>query len=351
MKEKFIINSILVIFFLVWDSTTGFCFVTFTEHSGAITGVAFTQTGRALLSSSLDGTVRAFDMARYRNFRTFTSPKPAQFSCLAVDPSGELVAAGAQDTFDVYLWSLQTGKLLEMLSGHEGPVSSVAFNPSPSSSLLVSVSWDKTLRMWDAVSSAASLTRETVNLTADGLAVCFRPDGQQVAVASLDGHISIFDPHQATQLLTIEGRNDLGSGRSDTDLVTAKKNLAGKAFTTLTYTADGQCLLAGGQSKNICIYQVEEKMLVKKFEITQNRSLDAMDDIVNRRKMTEFGNMALVEERDHDQHDAVALRLPGVRSGDMASRAFKPEVRVNNLQFSPNGISFLFNSLNRNFLF
>jgi len=85
---------------------------------------------------------------------------------------------------------------LKYNSGHEGPISSVAFNPSPSSSLLVSVSWDKTLRMWDAVSSAASLTRETVNLTADGLCVCFRPDGQQVAVASLDGHISIFDPHQ-----------------------------------------------------------------------------------------------------------------------------------------------------------
>ena len=99
----------------MWDANTGFCFVTFTEHTGAITGVAFTQSGRALLSSSLDGTVRAFDMTRYRNFRTFTSPKVAQFSCLAVDPSGDLVAAGAQDTFDVYLWSVQTGKLLEIL--------------------------------------------------------------------------------------------------------------------------------------------------------------------------------------------------------------------------------------------
>ena len=99
----------------VWDTNTGFCFVTFTEHTGAVTGVSFTQSGRALLSSSLDGTVRAFDMTRYRNFRTFTSPKPAQFACLAVDPSGDLVSAGAQDTFDVYLWSVQTGKLLEIL--------------------------------------------------------------------------------------------------------------------------------------------------------------------------------------------------------------------------------------------
>ena len=54
-------------------------------------------------------------MTRYRNFRTFTSPKPAQFSCLAVDPSGDLVAAGSQDSFDIYLWSVQTGKLLEVL--------------------------------------------------------------------------------------------------------------------------------------------------------------------------------------------------------------------------------------------
>ena len=83
-----------------------------------------------------------------------------------------------------------------LFSGHEGPVSSLCFSPSPLSSLLVSVSWDKTLRIWDAVSSSASLTRESINLTSDGLAICFRPDGQQVAVASLDGHISIFDPHQ-----------------------------------------------------------------------------------------------------------------------------------------------------------
>lgn len=164
---------------------------------------------------------------------------------------------------------------------------------------------------------------------------------------------------QATQLLTIEGRNDLGSGKSDTDLVTAKKNLQGKAFNTLCYTADGECLLAAGQSKNICIYQVltfssksqklvlvinfvlsfqvMEKILVKKYEITQNRSLDAMDDIINRRKMTEFGNMALIEEREDSRNGPVTLRLPGVRSGDMASRSFKPEVRVSQLQFSPNG--------------
>jgi len=46
----------------VWKTSDGFCFVTFTQHSAAVTGVAFTQSGKAIVSSSLDGTVRAFDM-------------------------------------------------------------------------------------------------------------------------------------------------------------------------------------------------------------------------------------------------------------------------------------------------
>lgn len=72
----------------------------------------------------------------------------------------------------------------------------MCFSPSITSSMLVSVSWDKTLRVWDAVATAASLTREAINLSGDGLAVAFRPDGDQVAVCTLDGHIAIFNPHQ-----------------------------------------------------------------------------------------------------------------------------------------------------------
>ena len=46
----------------MWKTTDGFCFVTFTQHSSGVTGVTFTQTGKVVVSSSLDGSVRAFDM-------------------------------------------------------------------------------------------------------------------------------------------------------------------------------------------------------------------------------------------------------------------------------------------------
>ena len=131
----------------LWNTASGFCFVTFSEHESSVTGLCFTPNGKVVLSTSLDGTVRAFDMARYRNFKTFTTPRPVQLSCVSVDAGGDLIVAGGQDVFEIYLWSLTTGRLLEILSGHEGPVSALAFSPSPTSSQLASVSWDKTLKV------------------------------------------------------------------------------------------------------------------------------------------------------------------------------------------------------------
>lgn len=69
---------------------SGFCFVTFSDHTAPVTAVAFLPSGSVVVSASLDGTVRAFDLVRYRNFRTMTSPHPVQFVSLAVDPAGEV---------------------------------------------------------------------------------------------------------------------------------------------------------------------------------------------------------------------------------------------------------------------
>ena len=127
----------------LWSPQSGFCFVTFDQHTGPVTDLAFVPHGRALVSSSVDGTVRAFDTIRYRNFQTLVSPTPAQFNCVAVDPSGELVCAGSRDTLVAYVWNLQNAQLLESLSGHEAPISTVAFSAAAAggSTFLATGSW------------------------------------------------------------------------------------------------------------------------------------------------------------------------------------------------------------------
>jgi len=313
----------------LWNCGTGFCFVTFSEHEAGVTGLVFAPSGKVVLSCSLDGTVRAFDMTRYRNFKTLATPRPAQLSCISVDSGGDLVAAGGQDVFEVFLWSLSTGRLVDVLGGHEGPVAGLAFSPAPASSQLATVSWDGTLRILDAVT--ASATTETVQLGSDGLAVAWRPDGAQLTAATLAGQLQTYDVRTGSQVGSIHGRRDLRPGKADEDKISAKKKREAAHFTALCYSADGAALLAAGHSKHICIYHVSESLLLRRLEVTQNRSFQGMDETLSRRRMA-----GLLPDRQ----DGTELALPGTRTQDLSSRAVRPELRVTDIQFAPTGRAF-----------
>ncbi|KAJ7108564.1 WD40-repeat-containing domain protein [Mycena epipterygia] len=325
----------------VWSTHTGFCFVTFTEHTAPISSVAFAKHGSVLFSASLDGTVRAYDLVRYRNFRTFTSPSPVQFSALAVDPSGEVVAAGSTDSFEVFMWSVQTGKLLDVLTGHEGPISSLAFSPSGANQL-ASGSWDRTVRVWNVFGRSRAV--EPLTLMSDVLAVTFRPDGKELAASTLDGQITFFDVDDGKQTNIIEGKKDVSGGRKADDRMSAANSTSGKAYNSLAYTADGRCILAGGNSKYVVLYDVREGegVMVKKFQISENLSLDGTEEFLDSRKVNEAGiNVDLIDNRgdDSDLEDRLDVSLPGASrgAGDMSIRRYRQEARTKCVRFSPTG--------------
>lgn len=320
----------------IWNVTSGFCFVTFSEHTSSVSAVEFAKQGQVLFSASLDGTVRAYDLVRYRNFRTFTSPTPVQFSALAVDPSGEVVAAGSTDSFEVYMWSVQTGKLLDVLAGHEGPVSSLTFSPAAGGSYLASGSWDKTVRLWTVFGRSRAV--EPFALSSDVLAVAFRPDGRELAASTLDGQIVFWDIELGKEVNLIEGRRDIAGGRKVDDRITAANNSSGKAFNSMAYTADGTCLIAGGNSKYVVIYDTREGVMVKKFQISQNLSLDGTQEFLDSRLMTEAGG-EIVDDRgdESDLEDRLDTTLPGAGKGDLSKRKYKQEARTKCVRFSPTG--------------
>ncbi|GLI62923.1 nucleolar protein, component of the U3 processome [Volvox africanus] len=322
----------------VFQLATGFCFVTFTEHTAPVTAVTFLPSGAVLLSASLDGTVRAWDLVRYRNFRTMTSPSPAQYGSLAVDPGGEVVVAGAIDTFQIFVWSLKTGRLLDVLTGHEGPVSGLSF--SPITSLLASASWDRTVRTWDVYDSGGSGASEVLEHRHEVLAVAMRPDGRQLAAAAADGSIYIWDPIEGQLQGTIEGRRDIRGGRLQSDRRTAANSSAGAAFTSLAYSADGALLLAGGNSKYVCVYDVAERLLLRRFQLSHNRSLDGVLDNLNSKNMTDAGPLQLIDKDDND--DGVELLPPTIdvaASADVpgTSSGKRPLIRSRCIALSPTG--------------
>lgn len=322
----------------VWDAASGFCIVTFTEHTSGVTACEFARRGNVLFTASLDGSVRAFDLIRYRCFRTFTAPKRLSFSSLAVDPAGEVVAAGSLDDFDVHIWSVQTGQLLDQLAGHEGPVSSLAF--APNGGALVSGSWDRTVRIWSIFQRTQ--TSEPLQLQADVLDVSVRPDSRQIAVSTLDGQLTFWSLSEGTQEAGLDGRRDASGGRKATDRRTAANAAGTKAYNTIAYSADGSVLLASGNSKYICLYAVETGVLLHKFTVSVNLSLEGTQEFLNSRLLTEAGPQALLDEQGEasDLEDRMDKSLPGSKRGDAAQRKTPPEVRVPGVAFAPTGRAF-----------
>ena len=320
----------------LWNSSSGFCFVTFTEHLAPITGVKFAGkgAGKAIISSSLDGTVRAHDLLRYKNFRTLTAPTPVQFTSLSVDSAGEIVCAGSLEPFNVYVWSLQTGRLLDVLAGHEGPIACMEF--SLGASTLATGSWDGTLKLWDIYQNKCI---ETFEHGCDVLALAFRPDGKEICTCATNGNIYFWDVDSGEQLGFIEGKRDISGGRFTTDARTADNSTRSKHFTCVTYSADGACILAAGHSKYACIYAIASKTLVKKFQLSHNRSLEGILDELRSDRLVDGMALDNIAIDDSDDEHLGKSTLPGTNMNKQSdgSRLTRPDIITSALKFSPTG--------------
>lgn len=322
----------------IWDVVSGFCLTTFSEHTSSVTDIKFAKKGQVLFSASLDGTIRAWDLIRFRNFRTFTATERVQFNSLAVDPSGEIVVAGSQDTFEIYVWSVQTAQLLDSLTGHEGPISCLSFGRE--NSILASSSWDKTIRIWDIFGRSQLV--EPIEIHSDVLSLTMRPDSNEVAVSTLDGHIAIFEVESGKQLHLIDGRKDILSGRYLEDRFTAKNSARSKYFTTLDYSFDGLTIVAGGTNNSICMYDVSNEVLLKRFTVSLNMTLNGTQQLLNSKNMSEAGALDLIDRdgENSDVEDRLDNSLPGSHKGDPTARSVRPEIKVSAIQFSPTSSAF-----------
>jgi len=159
------------------------------RHFAAVTGVQFTADGLRALSSSLDGTIRLWNVKTGAELHCFQGHKGG-VNALALSPGGLHVISGGADKL-VRHWGVVSGEELGRSAGHTTGVRSVAFLPDGGHALSVD---DHTLRAWDLATG-----RETFRSRDDAQAIlcmAVSPDGRQVLTGGRDAFLCLWKKNE-----------------------------------------------------------------------------------------------------------------------------------------------------------
>jgi WD40 repeat protein/serine/threonine protein kinase len=147
-----------------------------------VRSVALSADGSLLTSGDSTGMIKLGPAMDTKDGRTWKA-HAGEVTALAFGPvSGRLASVGPDGG---RLWNLSTGKELCALSGHERPLTSVAF--SPDGRRVATTSQDGTMRVWDA---ADGHEIHKFRLAAPGAIihqVAFAADGRHLATANANG--------------------------------------------------------------------------------------------------------------------------------------------------------------------
>ena len=157
--------------------------------------------------------------------------------------------------------------------------------------------------------------------------ISFRPDGKELCTTTMKGEIYLWDVEDAQIRGIIDCKRDLIGGRSENDKFMAKNSAANKHFNSICYSADGNYILAGGNSKYICLYNLRMRILLKKFLATNNRSLDGIMDKLNSKNIKE-GQLLDVDDHasDSDIEERKDNILPGSKKPNYMKRNAKLKI-------------------------
>ena len=184
--------------------------------------------------------MRLWSVATGREVKRFEGHE-GWVSSVAFNADGQHLVSGSRDN-TVRLWSVATGREVKRFEGHEGWVSSVAFNADGQH--LVSGSRDNTVRLW-SVATGREVKRFEGH-EGDVASVAFSADGQHIISGSWDMTVRLWSVSTGREVKRFEGHAD--------------------SVLSVAFNADGQHIISGSWDETVRLWSVSTGREVKRFE-------------------------------------------------------------------------------------
>lgn len=269
---------------ILWNAESGEQVRTLKGHNDAIYDLAFNPAGTVLASASGDQTVKLWQVSTGIRLDTLSQPLKEQF-CVSFSPDGQAVVAGGVDN-RLRVWKLmsadipQINPLLLSRFAHEGPLVQLAF--SKDGKQLVSVSEDRTVKLWDATTYTQTYVYEKQpDITA---ALAWSPAGNQFVLGRMDGSLQFYPVMQGTGAAAVQPLSAAATPIPDAPMTTVAEkegnDLPAEAqVVTLPATITGAIQATKpGQTSDFDSYRFDAKAGQKwVFEVNASRSKSPLD--------------------------------------------------------------------------
>lgn len=176
----------------IWDSQSGTVICTY-SNGDMFYGLAWSPDGKYIALGSGDGTVQVVNAANCSHYKTYAGHTSSVNSVMSVAWShdGKYIASGSFDNTTL-IRDFPAGKILQTISSNEPafnePVSSVSWSPVKDEVAIGT--WDSTVQIWDL---QAKEPLHTSSYTFTVNAVAWSHDGKYVAIGGSSGTIEIRD--------------------------------------------------------------------------------------------------------------------------------------------------------------
>ena len=112
----------------------------------------------------------------------------------------------------------------------------------------------------------------------------------------------------------IDCSKDIWGGRLKEDKFISKNSAKNKYFNKISFNSSGNYLICGGNSNYVCLYDMHYQILIKRFCLTHNRSLDGMLYKLNSSHLKEGKEQELIDMEISDEEDnRLDNHLPGTK--------------------------------------